>query len=310
MARHPIVRITLIVLVLGFIIAEICLRQIWGLGEMLLFESDTGYEYIAKPNQDTRRFGSRIISNEYSMRSLPLAESDSCIVLGFGDSVINGGALTDQDSLATTIVEQKLQHDESKAFRFLNISAGSWAPDNCAAYLAKHGSFNAKMIILFVSSHDARDNMTFEPIVGVHPSYPDKQYPLASIELFDRYLWPRLLGLMHPAPPPNDSLLISKEGDEFNPGFQKFKDYAEKNAIPLIVCLHADMMEVKQGKFNSQGEEILAFCARNNINVISGLQIGEDEHDFRDDIHINESGQKRWAKALLAEIKEKLTDCI
>ncbi len=310
MAKSTVVRVTLVVLVLSFIIAEVSLRAIWGLGNMLLFDADPSYEYIAKPNQDTRRFGNRVISNEYSMRSLPLTERDSCIVLGFGDSVINGGTLTDQNSLATTIVEQQLQHEESRAFRLLNISAGSWAPDNCAAYLAKHGSFGAKMIILFVSSHDARDIMTFDSIVGIHPSYPDKQYPLATIELIDRYLWPRILGLLHNQPPPNDTLLISKEGNEFNPGFQNFKDYTEKHGIPFVICLHADRKEVQQQKFNSQGEEILAFCTLNNINIISGLQIGEDDNDFRDDIHINERGQRRWAKALLAEIKEKLTDCI
>jgi hypothetical protein len=310
MAKYPVARTILIVAVLSFVIAEICLRQIWGLGNMLLFDSDPSYEYISKPNQDTKRFGNRVISNEFSMRSLPLTDQDSCIVLGFGDSVINGGALTDQDSLATTIVEQKLQQEKSKAFRFLNISAGSWAPDNCAAYLTKHGAFNAKMIVLFVSSHDARDNMTFEPVVGVHQSYPDKQYPLASIELFDRYLWPRISGLMQRQQPTNDTLLISKEGDEFNPGFQKFKDYTEKNGIPFVICLHVDRMEAEQKKFNAQGDEILAFCAANNIKVISGLQIGEDVGDFRDDIHLNERGQRRWSEVLVKEIKETLTTCM
>ena len=150
---------------------------------MVLFQEDNAIEYIPAPNQHSVRFGNKIAYNEYSMRSLPIDADDRCIVLGFGDSVLNGGTLTDQDSIATTIVEKQLQRT-NESIRFLNISAGSWGPDNCAAYLNKFGSFNAKMIILFVSSHDAYDNMTFEKTVGVHKSYPKEQYHLAFLNFW------------------------------------------------------------------------------------------------------------------------------
>ena len=299
----------LVFFLIAFIIGEITLRKVWGLGSMLLYQADSGFEYIPKPNQETVRFGNRIISNEYSMRSLPLSKDDTCIVLGFGDSIINGGALTDQDSLATTIAEKQLRSQENNGLRLLNISVGSWAPDNCAAYLTKYGSFNAKMIILFVSSHDAHDNMTFEEIVGVHESYPEKQYALASVELWVRYLWPRLMNLMRSEQKPDD-LMINKDGTGFNSGFEFFKNYTEKNGIPFIICLHAEKLEVEEGKFNSQGDEILQFCQKNNIKVVSGLEIGEDVNDFRDGIHINERGQKRWAKVLSKQIQETIKSCL
>jgi hypothetical protein len=228
--------------------------------------------------------------------------------LGFGDSVINGGALTDQDSLATTIIESKYRQDHGDGFRFLNISAGSWGPDNCAAYLNKYGPFNAKMLILFVSSHDAHDNMTFERTVGVHQSYPDRPYPLAMFELVDRYIKPRLFGAIADTTRTNE-LMINKNGPAFNPGFEFFKSYTQQHNIPLVVCLHAETKEIEAGKFNDQGAEILEFCARNEIKVISGLDIGEQLTDFRDDIHINESGQKRWAKALYTEIYNTIDKC-
>jgi len=296
---------------LAFIAVEITLRKGWGLGSMLLYTEDDAFEYIAKPNQDNVRFGNRIISNDYSMRSLPLNEDDSCTVLGFGDSVINGGVLTDQDSLATTLVENQLQSEDSHRVRFLNISAGSWGPDNCAAYLNKYGSFNAKMIILFVSSHDAHDNMTFEKIVGVHPSYPEKQYPLAVAELIGRYVWPRLVAMLSKDNNGTaENLMINKGGIEFNPGFDFFKDFTQKNEIPFLVCLHAEKIEVEAGQFNTQGDEILKYCLENRIKVISGLEIGEDVNDFRDTIHLNEKGQKRWAKVLLKEIQGTIKSCL
>lgn len=43
----------------------------------------------------------------------------------------------------------------------LNISAGSWGPDNCAAYLKHYGLFGAKAMSLLVSSHDAMILWTF-----------------------------------------------------------------------------------------------------------------------------------------------------
>ncbi len=295
----------LLVVFFGF---EITLRNVWGFGHMVLFQEDESFEYIPKANQNLIRFGKTNGYNEYSMRSLPMSREDKCIILGFGDSVINGGTLTSQDSLATTLVENELQYRVNKGVRFLNISAGSWGPDNCAAYLKKYGSFDAKMIVLFVSSHDAHDNMTFEKTVGVHSSYPEKQYPLAMLELLDRYIKPRFLSLLSNSHEAED-LLINKNGVGFNSGFDFFHDFTKKNKIPFIVCLHAERKEVEEKQYGPGGEEILQYCNKNNIKVISGLQIGEDLSDFRDQIHVNETGQKRWANVLFNEIYETIKTC-
>lgn len=304
-----LVLIVMIFVVIASIAGEFALRKLWGFGEMaILFDESPLYEYIAQPNQDKIRFGNRVVYNEYSMRSLPLKDSDDCIVLGFGDSVINGGALTDQDSLATTIVEQRLKNERGEGYRFLNVSAGSWGPDNCAAYLEKYGAFDARVIVLFVSSHDAHDNMTFEKIVGVHRSYPDRAYPLAVLEVLDRYIKPRIMGLMGSTEEP-DELMINKGGKGLNPGFEYFKNYSIQHNIPLIVCLHAESAEVEAGKFNSQGQEILNYCEANGIKLISGIDIGEQLSDFRDHIHINEAGQKRWARRLYDTINETIKEC-
>lgn len=286
------------------IIVEMTLRLAWGFGDMILFKEDEGFEYIAQPSQNKKRFGNRILYNEYSMRSKPLSSSDRCIVLGFGDSVLNGGTLTDQDSLATSIVEEQL----NGRVRFLNISAGSWGPDNCAAYLKKYGDFGAKMFILFVSSHDAHDNMTFEKTVGVHEAYPDRQYALAIIEVLDKYLIPRLLGALGKSRQQNE-LMINKNGEGFNSGFADILNYSREKDIPLVVCLHAERLEVEQGKFNDQGQEILKFCADNGLKTINGLELGERTTHFRDEIHLNEGGQRLWVDALRTVIESNLSTC-
>ena len=99
---------------------------------MPLYVESKQYEYIFAPNQEMTRFGVHFYVNSYSQRSKE-PDVNKKIVLGLGDSVINGGAQTDNDSLATSIVSV------STEYQMLNISAGSWGPDNCAAYLKEKG---------------------------------------------------------------------------------------------------------------------------------------------------------------------------
>jgi hypothetical protein len=84
---------------------EIYLRYYWGFCDTVLTQESDKFEYIAQPNQHRFRFKKHVRYNEYSMRSDSLSASDSIRILGFGDSVLNGGVQTEQDSLATSIIE-------------------------------------------------------------------------------------------------------------------------------------------------------------------------------------------------------------
>lgn len=228
-------------------------------------------------------------------------DSSAKIILGFGDSVINGGTQTEQDSLATTILLKILSEQNGGKVQFLNISAGSWGPDNCFAYLKKHGDFQASCIYLFVSSHDAYDNMNFGKIVDVNKSFPSRQYKLAIVELTDRYLFPRIIGFFRKAKTNNDVLGINKkkEGDKFNSGFESFLEYSKQKNIPFIIYLHASKDELKKNSYNEQGQEIIRFAEQNNIKVIKDLELGLELSEFRDNIHINEQGQRKLAARVM-----------
>ena len=182
MKKYLIYIIAVVVIVL--IGAELFLRVYYGFCDAVLATESAKYEYIAQPSQDRFRFRNTIKYNSLSMRSEEI-DTAAILILGFGDSVINGGVQTDHGSLATTILSDTLTKLYNKKVQFLNIAMGSWGPDNCYAYLNEHGDLGARHIFLFVSSHDAYDNMTFEKIVDHHESYPSSQYPLALIELVD-----------------------------------------------------------------------------------------------------------------------------
>jgi hypothetical protein len=192
-----------------------------------------------------------------------------------------------------------LNREERQDVQVLNISYGSWGPDNCFAFMQAHGDFDADMIVLVVSSHDAYDNMTFEKVIDLLPSYPSRQYTLAMYELWDRYLLPHLLNIRKEEKDP------MKNGEIFNPGFQCFCDYTKKKNIPLCIYLHPSRTELANRKYDNQGNEIVRFCTENEVPLLCGLAYEEDS-GYRDNIHLNERGQRILATTLQPEIERLL----
>lgn len=282
------------------IILELYLRVSWGFCSAVLIQEDPDTEYVAQPDQHRRRFKNNINYNSLSMRSEEV-DNNALHVLGFGDSVINGGSLTDQDSLATTMLSDSLTKCLHQKVQFLNISAGSWGPDNCFAYLKKHGDFSSKHIFLFVSSHDAYDNMDFSKIVGKNPNFPDKQYSLALIELLHRYIWPKVKSKLGIHDQQDDNLGINKktENSTFNSGFEDLLLYCTAHQQKLTIYLHAETTELQAKEYNEQGQQIIDFCNKNNLVLIKDLDEGMLTSDYRDGIHLNERGQKKMAQMIL-----------
>jgi hypothetical protein len=291
---------TLALVTVLIIVLEIYLHDGWGFCDLVLMRESDKFEYIAQSGQNRFRFGKHIRYNEYSMRSDNLHSSDDFRILGFGDSVLNGGMETDHDSLATTIIERVLdRRNKGRNIRCLNISAENWSPDNCFAYMEEFGDFDAGMIILVVNSHDAYDVMDFRKMVDVHPDYPSKQ-SLSSIYEMGKYFISRIFGKQQDVSDYN-----VKNSNTFNPGFRTFRCYSLENNIPLLVYLHPDREEVIKGKYEAGGEEIIRFCHDSDVTLIDGMKY-EDIYSFKDAIHLNDRGQRILANAILQAIENFL----
>ena len=284
-----------------FVFVEIILRYVFGFCDAVLYQSSPAYEYIAQPNQHRYRFFSHIDYNSYSQRSEE-PDSTKTIVLGLGDSVIFGGTMLDQDSIATTLFSKET------GMQMLNISSGSWGPDNCAAYLKEKGTFGAKAMVLVCSSHDAFDVMSHIPVVGIYPNYPDKQYKLAIWEVIDRYLMPRIQGwLGHSQLIDPDAQVVEKvKNDEgvankalnFDPGFDQLLQISEEKHIPFFIYLHPEVGEVMSRKYKEGGLMIMEWAKTHHIKLIDGLNEGVTVDMYRDVIHLNEKGQRNLANSL------------
>ena len=289
---------------------EFTLRFVFGFCDAVLYQSSPAYEYIAQPNQHRYRFFSHIDYNSYSQRNEE-PDSTKTIVLGLGDSVIFGGTMLDQDSIATTLFSKET------GMQMLNISSGSWGPDNCAAYLKEKGTFGAKAMVLVCSSHDAFDVMSHIPVVGIYPNYPDKQYKLAIWEVIDRYLMPRIKvyfcgkQLLDP-----DAQVVEKVKSEerrvknsnaasdegvaqkalnFDPGFDQLLQISEEKHIPFFIYLHPEKGEVENKEYKEGGKLIIDWANTHHVKLVDGLKEGVTPDMFRDVIHLNEKGQRNLA---------------
>ncbi len=217
---------------------------------------------------------------------------------------MSGGTQSDQNNIATSIFNNHMPN-----YQMLNISVGSWGPDNCAAYLKQKGTFNAAAMFLVVNSHDAYDVMDFQPVVGNHTSYPEHQYKLAWWELLDRYVKPRVNKIFTEKneklnPDEKEEQGIQKKGLVFNPGFNELKILSDSLQIPLIVYLHAEKTELHNQEYNNQGNEIIEWATKNNIDLIKELDFDFNDLDYRDVIHLSDNGQNKLAKIMLTHIKK------
>lgn len=291
--------------------AELLARFALGLGDPPLFMKDDAIEYVLKPGT-YHRFGHTIHINRWSQRSpdIEAKKSDPAElrVLVIGDSVVNGGALLDDSQIATSLLENALRTRFARPVRVLNISAGSWGPQNQLAYLEKLGTFDADAAVIVWSSHDAWDVPRFD---GLREDQPEQRPPLALVELITRYTLPRLRPSAAPAPAPtNNDFDRATESAIKLVGFLKFAN------IPLAVVLHETRAEIegKQSRDLSldrgrrEMRDAIDACGMPYVLTRDRLApaLARGERVFQDDIHPTASGQKLLAECIEQAVRPLL----
>ena len=183
--------------------AELGCRFVLGLGSPPLYVADPQLEYSFQPNQELRRFGNRIAINNFGLRGEPLTPTPAAgtrRVLLFGDSLIWGGAQLDQSLIASSLLPALLKGPKPAAGPIEVAAAGtpSWGPANWLAFKRRYGRLGAQQVLLVISSHDAVDWPSFEPLER-QADKPTRKPALALQEAFSRYLM-RVLPIEKPLP--------------------------------------------------------------------------------------------------------------
>lgn len=300
---------------IGFFVlaGELFARFGLGLGTPPLTVVHPTIEYMFLPNQDIRRFDNRILINEYGMRSgsFPKAkQEDEYRVIVFGDSIINGGSLTDHAKLATTDFEKYLEERLRRPATVGNVSAGSWGPGNWLAYVKHFGTFDADAIFLVISSHDYADNPEFKPLNEL--TQPTELPSSALWEGIERYL-PRYLPRISSGTEKSESLTIAEVYDHRGAiqglgDLREFLNIARASAKRVVVFQHSSKEEVESGELRQGNLDIRQLCRELEIPVISlgpyfAEAIRNGQNPYRDDLHPNDLGQTLLFRAFAEAIE-------
>jgi hypothetical protein len=281
-----------------------------GLGDPPLSVALPDIEYVFRPGT-YRRFGNTVHVNAWHMRSAEIAahktDADEVRVMFMGDSVVNGGSLTDQADLATERVQHELRSALARPVVVGNISAGSWGPGNLLAYTRRFGLFEADVVVLVLNSLDASDNPTGEPIVGVDPSFPAERPWFAISEGFTRYLLPRVWTRRIRLPTLPDPAEAMAEGIR---ALGDLVDVAESRGAAVII-LHFPNRSELSGTMLPGHAAIAQLAAERSVPFIelvpalsAAVTAGTDPYRANDTIHPNAMGQRILADKVLPVILE------
>lgn len=314
-SRQGISLLVVIVVILG--IGEAIARWGFGLGDPPLLMDDPEIEYLFKPGT-YHRFGNLIHYNQWSMRSddFPREKSDptEIRIMVIGDSVANGGSLTDQSEVATTLLQEKLRRDLGKKVIVGNISAGGWAPYNELAYLRKYGLFEADLVVIILSSHDYAYIPTFAPRAGKDPNLPDQSPLFALQEAFTRYL-PRHLGnaLKKESSPSDTTADVDEAIEKSMKALRELVTLARDAGAEVLLAQHLERDEIIGEK--RPGYEAIRLLADDmdvtRIDLGSSFAVAMKDNGqnlYNDFIHPNVAGQKLIADTLLNPIKQSLSE--
>jgi len=257
------------------------------------------------------RFGNYFVTDKYGMRSGPLSKkkaADELRVLVFGDSVVNGGNLTDREDLATTLLARSLAKDLGRTVYVGNVSAGSWGPGNWLAWAREYGFFDADVVVLVASSHDAADNPTFAPL---DPSTHPQAKPFSALtEGVTRYL-PRYLPqpAAKAAPVPSEAQAVAAMQRGLS-DLREFLLLAYVRAPRVLLLQHPEKREIESGRWQPGHDAIARVATECDVPVIQlapalAAAIQRGKQPYRDNIHVNEIGQAVLAKVLRREVESR-----
>jgi len=265
---------------------------------------DPELEYRLAPGRWTGPAGQRILINQLSMRGpeLPERPAGGLRILVFGDSVVYGGADLDQADLATERLGPRLASELGAVMEVGNVAAPSWGPPNELAWLRRHGTLGAAVVVLVVSGHDLVDAPDFDIDPMLTPGFgaPPR---LAVVE----WAKTRLASWRNSRRPPPSSAELAERRRNCLDATAEFLALVKDAGARPVLALHPEHSEV--GRRRSL--ELEALAALGLAAGVSVVDLGEVYEEaarrgvapYRDSIHLSEDGQALLAVALVPEIR-------
>ncbi len=297
--------------VLGAVGGEIVARFVLGMGDPPLYTKDPQIEYLPVPGV-YRRFGNTISYNSHSMRSpeFPATKSDPAElrVLVIGDSIVNGGAPSDDSELATALLPGMLGKQLGRPVVVGNISCGSWGPINQLEYVRRYGLFDADVVVIVVNSDDAFDAPTYGPLGPEHPT----RAPVLALEELLFYYGPmafkyHVLGGKK-AGPPAPVLEPNPEDQRASlAAFERLVITAREAGASVVAVHHFKLTELQSGRNDPGYDRLREAAGRVGVRFVDTRTemvrlMREKGTGYRDYIHPDAAGQEALAGLLAREV--------
>jgi lysophospholipase L1-like esterase len=308
----------------GLLVAgELVARFYLQLGEPPLSMFDADMEYRFQPWQTCHRFGHLIHYNAYSQRAddYPPHKSspDELRVMVIGDSVVNGGAPTDQSEVCTSVLQQMLRREfDHRTIYVGNASAASWGPPNELAYVQKFGLFDADVVVLVFNSEDAGDAPTFAPVIG-SSDFPDHR-PISALWEGIAHYGPGQLARFHldffsGSPGPASSLPGEVGIPMCISAIQDMVKIGRESGAKVIIGQQMEQIDqapVEERDFLPAAHDLIQWAARQSgvepvewhDQFVASMRAGQ--MPYRDYIHPNAVGSRIIAEALFPAVREAL----
>ena len=284
---------------------EWVLRLRFGFGDPLLYIGDPDIGYLIAPNQSVTRNGNSIRINALSMRSdafEPHKSPRETRVFFIGDSVVNGGWWTPQDSIISEQVKRALQK-AGNSVSVLNASANSWSPRSELAYIQRFGTFDADTVVLVINTDDLFATAPTSLVVGNHPNYPDRKPVAAIVEIVNRE-W-----LSRQPTSPALQQVYDETGDRVGKALDAIAQIhaiAKDNQADFLLVMTPLLREVEDGPRDYEikaRDRLMELLRLSNIPSIDLLPIfknnGNPKSLYHDHIHLNQRGNQQVSDRVL-----------
>lgn len=313
-------------LFLPIILLEIILRFGVGLGHPPVVVSDSSMGYRFKENQKLRRFGNRLIYNQYSQRSEDITlqkDPETLRILMLGDSVLNGGNRKDQEEIISEQWKARIKSNVPKV-EVLNAAANSWGIGNQLGYINKYGLFDSDAVVLQIGTHDLVQPTSTEDSLG------DNQQPIFALqEAFFDYAWPRLRSQFSPPFNAPQAVDISaqpqpqqnQQKQQFQANLESFDAIAaavRAQNIPLFVLYTPNRRDLQPNAPEPlykaeffQHLEGLGIPVVDSQKAWSKLPTETVENYFIDKVHLSVAGNNAIADLLFQQlcVTDKIAAC-
>ena len=290
----------------GILICELTGRLI-GLGNPVLYKSDTLVGYRLSPNQSNKRFqGAMVSTDSEGFRINPNNKNalSSEVFVFVGDSVTYGGSYIDDSELFSSIF--CANRSESIC---LNSGINSWGTYNMGRFISNFSLYSnripSEFILVILPGNDERNLKEIRSLP--YWTTPPKN-PKAINEIINYFLWKDALPSLR-SQKTDDQIDISKKNiikyKTIQHSWDDLNDYLKSSISKVNIVITPPKRwftnsEENQLDINLYDKYLSTLSENPNVlktcNLFAFIKDDYSETDYVDSVHLSKSGHKKWAK--------------